>query len=418
MGCGDFEANWAAGVLEITDGTTYSGHPSVGYMMAGSGMCTSTLVGKKTVLTAAHCIHPGVSHIFYLAGGTFPAEKATAHPNWNSSTLMNDIGLLKLKAAPNVTPSEVSQQAPYPGLKLTLVGYGKTSSYTQDAGLKRMAYNSVYQVDPKRFTFAGTGGGIGNTCKGDSGGPAFATLGGREVQVGVTSAGATPCGKMGVDTRVDAYYTWLHTTSGGDLYGGAPLDQTPPKVAITYPSDGAKVPSQLRVDISASDDVGLKQVDLLVDSQSQGPLTQAPWKYNLVLSMGPHVIKAVARDSGGNMAEHQITVTMEPSAPPPPKGGYGAKCTSGDQCTSGMCARDAASGRSLCTLRCDAKNNTCPQAAQCLNAGTNLWVCGPPMTQQSLDSYVLDGGCAVPPGAPGPGAGWMILFLLLIRRRR
>ncbi len=422
MSCGDMQG-WEPGqqALSITNGQPYSGHPSVGYLrVANSSLCTATLVGKQTVLTAAHCLHPGASHVFYAGGKAYNASAVVRHHGWSMSTLSNDIGLVRLQTAPPITPSIASDQAPYQGLKLTLIGYGKTSSYKSDAGTKRIAVNSVKQVDQTRFTFAGSGGSIGNTCKGDSGGPAFATLGGKEVQVGVTSAGQTPCGTLGVDTRVDAYYSWLKNQSGNDLYTGAVQDKTAPKVAITTPADGAKVPTDVKVEITASDNVGVVEVDLLLDSVSQSPLYSPPWTYHLILSAGTHLLKAVAKDKAGNRAEHQISVTMQPGTTPPPKGGYGTSCTRGDECKSGMCARDAATGKMFCTILCHPSKNTCPSGAECLGAGDKLWVCGPPLSTQALDDYLLTGGCALG-GGPDPAPPWFILMAiagLLARARR
>ncbi len=415
----DFAQEWEERRIFITNGKPYSGHPSVGYLsIGGAGLCTATLVGKQTVLTAAHCIHQGASHIFYIQGSSYPAKAVVQHSGWNSQQLSNDIGLIRLSGAPPVTPSIVSQQSPYPGLKLTLIGFGKTSSYTNDAGTKRIATNNVKQVTSTRFTFAGTGGSIGNTCKGDSGGPAFATLGGKEVQVGVTSAGATPCGTMGVDTRVDAYYNWLKNQSGGDLYTGTVQDKEPPKVAITSPVDQATVPAAATVLISASDNVGVTEVDLLLDGQTQGKLSKPPWTYNMIFTSGAHVLKAYAKDKAGNQNQHQVKVTMKPNTPPPPKGGYGESCTKADHCNSGMCATDTATDKMFCTIKCDPNNNKCPQGAECLKAGVNLMVCGPPFFPNNLNEYLLNGGCAVGKGGASlPGATLLLLLLFAARRR-
>ena len=68
------------------------------------------------------------------------------------------------------------------GQQVTLIGYGTTAETLTDAGTKRLAVNNVSEVEALRFSYVGSGGGVGNTCYGDSGGPAFATVGGKEAQ--------------------------------------------------------------------------------------------------------------------------------------------------------------------------------------------------------------------------------------------
>ena len=205
----------------ITDGTTYTGHPSVGWLhIAGNTLCTATLVGKKTVLTAAHCIQTGQSHVFYVGTGSYTAVSTHPHPQYNATTKAHDIALVMLSTEPTtIDPSTISEFTPTVGQGITLIGYGITATGNTDQGTKRMATNVISNVYSTQFRFNGTGGGTGNTCNGDSGGPAFGMVGSNEVLLGTTIGGPEPCGQYGVDSRVDYYRTWLKTTSGGDLAG-------------------------------------------------------------------------------------------------------------------------------------------------------------------------------------------------------
>jgi len=211
----------AMGSEPITDGTTYAGHPSVGWLhIGGTTLCTATLVGPTTVLTAAHCIQAGQSHVFYVGSGSYSSASEHPHGSYNATTKAHDIAIVKLASTPSgITPSVISELTPSVGTALTLVGYGITATGATDQGTKRMATNTVATINSTKFRFDGTGSGQGNTCFGDSGGPAFATLGGREVVAGTTVGGSSPCGSYGVDSRVDYYSDWIKTTAGGDLTG-------------------------------------------------------------------------------------------------------------------------------------------------------------------------------------------------------
>jgi secreted trypsin-like serine protease len=414
----------------ITDGTPHAGHPSVGFVLAGGStscnstglagaICTATLVGKRTVLLAAHCILAGKQHIFCQAPGsaTYLPETMTPHPKWDPQTLQNDIAVIMLKTAPPVTPSIISDQAPSLGQKVTLVGFGCTATGVKDAGIKRIAHNYISKVETTRFAFKGSGNGTGSTCKGDSGGPAFATYGGKEVQVGVTSSGLTPCGVLAYDTRVDAFYSWVKTTAGGDIYDGS-ADTAKPVVTITSPSDDATVNKSVTVSATVSDDVGVVDVGLYVNGALKANKTSPPYNFPATLADGQHTLKVVATDGANNQGTAQITVKVggtvstEPPAPPS-GGGYGAKCDAHDICQSQMCAN-----ATFCTQTCDPAANTCPTGAQCVSAGGSLYVCGPP-SALGLDDEALVGGCVV--GAkPRAPLGLLLalgLLLLWVRRR-
>ena len=414
----------------ITDGTPHAGHPSVGFVLAGGStacsspalsgaICTATLVGKRTVLLAAHCILPGKQHIFCLAAGgdTYHPDTMTPHPQWNATTLENDIAVIKLKTAPPVTPSMISDRPPSLGQKITLVGFGCTATDVKDAGIKRIATNTISKLELKRFAFAGSGNGIGSTCKGDSGGPAFATFGGKEYQAGVTSAGLTPCGTLAYDTRVDAFYSWVKTTAGGDIYDGAGVDTVKPTVSITSPADNATVNKSVTVSATASDNVGLVDVALYVNGVLKANKTSPPYSFPATLTDGQHTLEVVATDGAKNQGKAQITVKVggtistEPP-PPPPGGGYGAKCDAPDACQSQLCAN-----ASFCTQACDPAANTCPDGAECVSAGESLYVCGPP-TLNGLDDEALVGGCAVGSGELSPLALLLLLGLLALLTRR
>jgi hypothetical protein len=235
-GCGDLDPSVRGGVGQeahaLTDGTVTKDHPSVGFILFGDNkscatpaegeFCTATLVGKRTVLTAAHCLLDSASAVFCLKVGSssYRVKDRVIHPDWDTLAVDNDIGLVTLETEPPVEPSGVTQAPPARSQPVMLVGFGSTKAGVLATGDKRVAENRVDQMWSTRFSIKGTGDGAGNVCKGDSGGPVFAEVGDRLVQVGVSSSGSATCGELAYATRVDVYRPWLEQASGGDLAPG------------------------------------------------------------------------------------------------------------------------------------------------------------------------------------------------------
>lgn len=226
VGCGALGPELGARGAAITDGEEHSGHPAVGVLRGGRGFCTATLVGTRTVLTAAHCVLPGNQHTFEAEGQSYVSrakEGVVVHPQWQpdpTKLSLHDIALVLLETAPQVEPRAINREptAVAEGLPLTLVGYGRAGTDIPGLGTKRIATNTVDRVEATRFRFSGTGGGQGSTCHGDSGGPALATIDGQEVIVGITSTASETCGDYTWDTRTDAYLDWL-ASHAADLAG-------------------------------------------------------------------------------------------------------------------------------------------------------------------------------------------------------
>lgn len=443
----------------IVNGQVYNGHPSVGKLQIGAGgLCTATLVGQKTVLTAAHCIKPGSTHKFYVGGQAYTAAQTIRHPQYNGYTLSNDIALVLLASAPPITPSAIAISSPNVGLEVTLIGYGVTSEHGTDSGIKRMAKNTIAQLTSTKMVFLGSGGDTGNTCYGDSGGPAFATLNGSEVVVGVTSGGSPPCGSDGVDTRVDAFKTWLVQNANGDIQQGSttppppPKDTQKPQVQITSPQDGATLAAaQATVKVSASDNVAVTKVELRIGSTVVATRSAAPYEFAIELPEGNVTLTAVASDAAGNQgsATSSVTVSLaQPDPKPNPKpdpdpnpnpspGAFGLPCSAPADCQSGLCADDGSGAAKYCTQTCNSTMNNCPQQAECLPASTNSYVCGRPQgapgaptpptpggdDNQGAQKFAggeLVGSCAVAAEriAAPPFALLALLALALLRRRR
>lgn len=97
-------------------------------------------------------------------------------------------------------------------------------------------------------------------------------------------------------------------------------DATPPIVAIASPTGGT-VSGSLTVAASASDDVAVVNVQVMLDGNPIGQATAPPWSitWNSALtSNGAHVLTASARDGAGNVATSNpvtITVSNDVTAP-------------------------------------------------------------------------------------------------------
>ena len=206
--------------------------------------CTATLIGRSTILTAAHCImgldaenndQPELANpasvVFHLGsitngasstGQDFTASSINVPSGFDFTQFLdtvnngnindNDLALVGLREAPNVQgtlpPIETTALGPQAlGVNLQLVGYGSddTNTDTSSTGVKRYTNAPILSYDNYIFR-AGTSSG---TCAGDSGGPAFYN----GIIVGVTQAGpANPggvCGGNDYFTRVDAWQQFI-----------------------------------------------------------------------------------------------------------------------------------------------------------------------------------------------------------------
>ncbi len=99
-----------------------------------------------------------------------------------------------------------------------------------------------------------------------------------------------------------------------------PPDTTPPTVSIASPT-GGNVSGTVAISANASDNVGVTHVDLLVNGQSAGSATSAPYQFSwnsTGVANGAAQLKAVAYDAAGNLAQSAIVTVSVANGQTPP----------------------------------------------------------------------------------------------------
>ena len=94
----------------------------------------------------------------------------------------------------------------------------------------------------------------------------------------------------------------------------APADTTAPSTSITAPTGGSTVSGTTTVTATASDNVGVTQVELLVDGVVASTDTSAPYSFawdTTTVADGSHTLVTRARDAAGNVgSSSSVTVTV------------------------------------------------------------------------------------------------------------
>jgi V8-like Glu-specific endopeptidase len=177
-------------------------------------VCTGTLIAPRVVLTAAHCLDEqgalGTWEVYVgtpvggdAQGGFVVVTDTAVHPAWNRTTHEFDLALLRLSDAAPVAPVPFAA-APLPaslvGATVRVVGYGAMAPAALTDGQRRQTTMTVSALDANVFRAVPA---PGNSCEGDSGGPAFGDVGAGEQILGVTVSGDLACSTYALQARVD-----------------------------------------------------------------------------------------------------------------------------------------------------------------------------------------------------------------------
>lgn len=263
------------------------------------------------------------------------------------------------------------------GAEIYAVGFGKTvGNNPKSLGTKyqvKTTFNGLASQNGDELKIGSQGKG---SCHGDSGGPLYVKLPedkfGKDAGwrvFGVTSWGNNTCPGPANYGRLSKFVPFIEKTSGLDItpctdadgtwnpseackgapldpfaasgtwqngceagpVGGpisscgepfAPADDEAPSVSIVSPlEDEAFEPgTEIEVEVEANDNVGVTEVELLLNKKSLGRVKAAPFAWTLEpLEVGEHALVALAKDAAGNETESQLLklVVEKPKEPTP-----------------------------------------------------------------------------------------------------
>jgi len=226
--------------------------PWVGALVTAGGdlyqtqFCGSALIGKKWVITAAHCVYGispssievvfGVHDLTADTGDRYAVKQIYVHPSYSEFTTDSDVALLELEESCDYEQvALVDETLEIEGMTSTIIGWGNLSSTVIDypETLQQVSVpivsneecNEAYNQHPlynnaitDTMVCAGYLEGGKDSCYGDSGGPLVVYDEDIWKLAGLVSWGngcATP-GYYGVYTRISAVLDFINATIGDD----------------------------------------------------------------------------------------------------------------------------------------------------------------------------------------------------------
>ncbi|XP_031636234.1 trypsin alpha-like [Contarinia nasturtii] len=204
----------------------------------GKHRCGASIISENRALSAAHCYRPqyeNIKDLSVLAGSTLRfgdvgsliigLDKYIQHPNFNNSTLQNDIAVIwlqrKLTFSPKIRPVNLPRQnqSLLFGSTVLISGWGYLEAGNALSVADLLQYTSITVLDNKICQMAyqewfregmfcsGVKDMSRDACQGDSGGP-LTTNG---IQIGIISWGVSCADKRypGVYTNVALFRKWI-----------------------------------------------------------------------------------------------------------------------------------------------------------------------------------------------------------------
>lgn len=229
----------------IVNGVETQSRPTTGALLSSLNrqLCSGTLVGCETFVTAAHCVCPGNTFctpnpaafaVYLQHAGIVSVGSIDVHPQYQFGET-SDIAVLTLSSPiDGIPPTPINDGGDPPaGTGGVIAGFGIVDGNNGRSGLLREGHvtTAACSAAPEPahvcWNFAnpiGSPGTDSNTCSGDSGGPLLADLGAGEILVGVTSGGDSYTCRApdnSFDTNVFQNAAFIQSIGGADLLNTA-----------------------------------------------------------------------------------------------------------------------------------------------------------------------------------------------------